>query len=130
MDNWRKVFRDGLAPLLSVRALEALQQALASDDVHLIQGETTIPGGTVCKVHWPVDGACLLAYPGWQTEGMETVAEVETFFASLCASVDDRMGEQASCRHLIEWFDDTDRDEMRKELLAEVELALAERVTM
>ena len=36
--------------------------------------------------------------------------------------------EPAACRWFLNWYDDTPRDEVRRELLAEVELALAERV--
>ena len=38
MESWRKVWREGLEPLLSTPSLEALQQALTTDDPRLLQG--------------------------------------------------------------------------------------------
>lgn len=58
---------------------------------------------------------------------METVGEVEEYFAKLCHDADRRLGEQAACRHFLNWFDDASREDMRRELLAEVEWALADR---
>ena len=65
---------------------------------------------------------------GWQGENLESVGEVEEFFARACFEADQRLGEPAACRWFLNWFDDTPRDQMRRELLAEVELALAERL--
>ncbi len=123
MDDWRRVFRDGLAPLLSVQALEALRQALASDDPRLIQGGTVLP-----LVHdWPVDAACPVAFCGWQAEDLGTVAEVEEFSGRMCHEIDQCLGEGAACRGLLNWIDESSREEMRTALLAEVNLTLAER---
>jgi hypothetical protein len=58
---------------------------------------------------------------------LETVAEVEEFFARSCFQADQRLGEPAGCRRFLNWYDDTPRDEMRKELLAEIDRALAAR---
>jgi hypothetical protein len=60
-------------------------------------------------------------------DGLETVAEVEEFFARMCFEVDQRVGEPAGCRWFLNWFDETPREEMRAELLAEVERALLRR---
>ena len=43
MESWRKVWREGLAPLLSDNSLRALRRALVEDDPRLIQGATTTP---------------------------------------------------------------------------------------
>ena len=56
-----------------------------------------------------------------------TVGQCEEFFAKCCFEADQSLGEPAACRHFLNWFDDTPRDEMRRELLAEVELTLAGR---
>ena len=58
-----------------------------------------------------------------------TVGQVEEFFAKACYQADQRLGEPAACRWFLNWFDNTPRAEMRRELLAEVELALAVRAT-
>jgi hypothetical protein len=125
--DWRKVWRDAVAPLLSTPALEALKAALESDDARLIQGATSEPPPLGCVQDWPVTGACALGYCGWRGDGLQTVGEVEEFFARLCFEIDQRLGEAAGCRWFLNWFDETPRDEMIRELLPEVALALEER---
>ena len=127
MDSWRKVWRDGLAPLISTAGLEALATALHDDDARLLQGATTTPPPLQCVQDWPVEAACALGYCGWQGEGLESVAEVEEYFARLCFEVDQRLGEPAASRWFLNWFDETPRDEMRSLLLAEVNRTLARR---
>ena len=127
MESWRKVWRDGLAPLISTAGLEALRTALSNDDARLLQGATTTPPPVQCVQDWPVEAACVLGYCGWQGEGLQSVAEVEDYFARLCFEVDQRLGEPAACRWFLNWFDETPRDEMRRLLLPEVQLLLAER---
>jgi len=129
MESWRKVWQEGVVPLLSTAGLEALRQALVSNDVRLLQGATTTPPPLQCVQDWPVEAACALGFCGWQGEGLETVAEVEEFFARMCFEVDQRLGEPAACRWFLNWFDETPRDEMRAELIGEVNLALAQRQT-
>ena len=127
MESWRKVWRDGLAPLISTAGLEALATALCNDDARLLQGATTTPPPLQCVQDWPVEGACALGYCGWVGDGLETVAEVEEYFARLCFEVDQRLGEPAACRWFLNWFDETPREEMRRLLLAEVNRSLAQR---
>ncbi|HWG47933.1 MAG TPA: hypothetical protein VN688_34540 [Gemmataceae bacterium] len=127
MESWRKVWREGVAPLLSNPGLEALRQALTNDDARLLQGATTPPPPLQCVQDWPVEAACALGFCGWQGDGLETVAEVEEFFARMCFEIDQRLGEPAACRWFLNWFDETGRDEMRELLLAEVNRALAQR---
>src|SRR5262245_36220188 len=127
MESWRKVWRDGLAPQLSVAGLEALARGLTNDDPQLLQGATTTPPPLQCVQDWPVEAACVLGYCGWKGEGRETVAEVEEFFAKACFEADQRLGEPAGCRWFLNWYDDTPRDEMRRLLLGEVNRTLAQR---
>jgi hypothetical protein len=127
MESWRKVWREGVAPRLSTPGLEALRQALVSDDARLLRGATTTPPPLQCVQDWPVEAACVLGYCGWQGDGLETVAEVEEFFARLCFETDKALGEPAACRWFLNWFDETPRTEMRALLLPEVKRALAER---
>ena len=128
MESWRKVWREGLVPLLSTAALEALRLGLVTDDARLLQGATTTPPPLQCVQDWPVEGACALGYCGWQGDNLETVAEVEEFFARMCFEIDQRLGEPAGCRWFLNWFDETPRDEMRPQLLTEVSRALARRL--
>jgi hypothetical protein len=81
----------------------------------------------MCVQDWPVEAACALGYCGWQGEKLETVGDVEEYFARCCFEADQKLGEAAACRWFLNWFDDTPRDEMRKELLAEVERAIEDR---
>jgi hypothetical protein len=126
MESWRNVWREGFAPQLSPAGLEALRKALTSDDARLIQGATTTPPPLQCVQDWPVEAACVLGYCGWQGDGLESVAEVEEFFARLCYQADQRLGEPAACRWFLNWYDETPRAEMRRSLLAEVNRSLAQ----
>lgn len=125
MEHWRKVWRDGFAKAFNREHLSHLAEALKNDDVQLIQGATTNPPPLMCVQDWPCEGACAVSYAGWKA-GASTVGEVETFFAKACFDADQRLGDPAACRFFLNWFDDTPRAEMRRELLAEVELALAQ----
>lgn len=128
MESWRKVWRDGLAPHLSTPALAALQRGLQTDDSRLVQGATTSPPPLECVRDWPVEAACVLGYCGWQGEGLQTVADVEEFFARACFEADQSLGEPAACRWFLNWFDDTPRNEVRRQLLSEVNRTLAQRL--
>lgn len=129
MESWRKVWREGLAPQLSITSLTALQQALQNDDVRLLQGATTSPPPLECVRDWPVEAACVLGYCGWHGEGLETVSEVEDFFAQACFEADQRLGEPAACRWFLNWFDDAPRADARALLLGEVNRSLAQRLS-
>lgn len=128
MESWRIVWRDGFVPVLSTAGLQALRNALRGDDDRLTQGSTTTPPPLMCVQDWPVEGACALGICGWLGDGLVTVGEVEEHFARCCFEADTRLGEPAACRWFLNWFDDTPRSEMRRELLSEVELALATRL--
>lgn len=127
METWREVWRKGMAKVLPLDGLESLADALRRDDSRLVQGATTCPPPLMCVQDWPVEAACALGFCGWQGDDLETVAEVEEFFARMCFEIDQRLGEPAGCRFFLNWFDETPRDEMRRELLSEVNLALCNR---
>lgn len=130
MNLWRQVWRDGFAPILPIDGLTALATALREDDKKLIQGATTTPLPLMCVMDWPVEAGDCLAFMGAVTHGgfgTATVGECEEFFAKCCYEADQLLGEPAACRWLLNWYDDTPRDEMRRELLAEVESVLENR---
>jgi len=127
MQPWQKAWRDGLAPELSTAALIALQQALRTDDPRLLQGVTTLPPPLQCIRDWAVEGACALGFCGWQGDGLRTVEQVERYFAKIRANTDDRLGGAPPCRAFLNWFDDTPRDQMRRQLLNEVTRELTQR---
>lgn len=120
MESWKLVWRKGIASLLSLAGLSALLKGLKEDDQRIIQGATTTPPPLQCVQDWPVEAACALGYCGWQGEGLESVAEVEEFFARMCFEIDSRLGEPAGCRWFLNWFDETPREEMRMSLASEV----------
>jgi hypothetical protein len=127
MESWRKVWRDGLAPLVSTSGLEALRRALLNDDPRLLQGATTTPPPLPCVQDWPVEAACALGFCGWQGDHLESVSDVEEYFARMCFETDQRLGEPAAIRWFLNWFDETPREEMRRQLLGEVNRTLAGR---
>src|SRR5438132_4779390 len=127
MESWRKVWREGIAPQLSTGGLQALARALLDNDERLMQGSTTAPPPLQCMQECAVEGACGVGYCGWQGEGLDTVGQVEEFFARICYETDRHFGEPTACRCFLNWFDDTPREEMRRLLLAEAQLTLAQR---
>lgn len=128
METWRKVWREGVAPLLSAAALTALADGLERDDERIIQGRTVLAEWpAVSQRESPAAAACALGYCGWLGEELETVGEIEDFFGRLCGHIDDRLELEAGCRWFLNWFDETPREEMRRELRAEVRLELEQR---
>ena len=137
-ETWRYVWRKGVAPQLSTGHLEALARGLEQDDPRLIQGGTTTPPPLMCGADWPCEAGCLIAYPfafeedaGPEFQGtrqsVKTVGETEEFFARVCFQADQDLGEPAAVRYLLNWYDESPREEVRRKLPAEVRLALAER---
>lgn len=125
VEAWRKVWREGVLPGLSENNLSNLLTALLTDDSTLIQGATSMPVPLQCTQEWPCEAGCALGYMGWK-DGLNTVGEVEEFFARLCFDTDQRLDEPAGCRWFLNWFDETPRDEMRALLTAEVKQNLAD----
>lgn len=127
LPTWQEVWHRGFAPLLSGDELEALRSALATDDVRLTQGSTTTPPPLMCLSDWVCEGGCVLGYCGVLRSGgfgVATVGEAEECFARLCFEADQLLGQPAACRTFLNFVDDTPRDRMRAELLAEVEQTL------
>src|SRR5262245_60946056 len=129
MYNWKRVWRQGLAPQMSRKALAVLRDALAADDARLLTDFTTSPlpdtdehdndVPTVCV------RACPLAFCGWQGEGLTYVEDVEEFFSRLAQAADGLTGEPHCVRHFTRFVDDWPRDRWVPLLLAEVERSLS-----
>lgn len=126
MERWREVWRTAIVPLLSTKSLLALQHGLTNWDSRLICNMTVYPMPGWNGDDSPI-AACALGYCGWHGEGLNTVAEVEEFFARLCFEIDQRLGEPSGCRHFLNWFDSTPKSESWPKLLGEVCLALSVR---
>lgn len=126
-EAWRRAWREGVAPSLSTAGLEALAAGLRDDDPALVQGATTVPPPLLAVQDWPCEGACAVGYAAWKGDGDDTVGAVEEAFARVVFDAGGLLRDPSGARGFLNWFDDTPRDAMRAELLAEVELALAER---
>jgi hypothetical protein len=124
MEKWRRVWREGLAPQLSRRGLVALQTALRNDDRRLLQGTACYPPMLDIMRERAIQGACALGFCGWQGHGLRRVGEIEDFFHRLCDAADSVFNEPAACRYFLNWYDDTPRADMRRELSAEVARSL------
>lgn len=143
-DLWRTVWRKGIVPQLSDTDMENLRHALEIDDPRILQGKTTSPPPR--NDNWPIEAACPLGFVGalqlggflhdYAPDGTivlparehpARVAAVEGYFAALCSRVDDRLGVTFACRWFLNAVDEWPRDQMRRELLAEVNLALGRR---
>lgn len=131
LQPWQAAWRT-LAAELPTRGLQALAEALRTDDPALVQGKTVLmklTDGTLffpCMVepvrHEPCAGGCAAGYAIWKGgEVAPTVGEVYSEFASLTVRND------PAARSFVGWFDATPRPEMRTRLLPEVERVLAER---
>jgi hypothetical protein len=127
IESWRKCWRDGVAPALSDAALAAMVSAIEADDPALIQGATTYPPPLHCNSDLAIESACLIGLAGMRSQGLETVGEVEFFFAKTCQQVNEQLGVPDAVRDFLNWFDDTPREQMRQELLPELNRAILER---
>src|SRR5262249_35720369 len=80
---WQRAWRQGFAPLISVRGLESLRKALIEDDPRLVQGKTTLPviqDDRPKDLKLAVEGACAIGFCGWQGAGRNSVGEVDDWF--------------------------------------------------
>jgi hypothetical protein len=126
LPSWQHVWREGVAPCLSLAQLTALRDGLACDSKGIIQGRTTKPS-VFWTQHSKVGAACVLGYCGWVGDGLETVGEVLKFFIRLCGQIDQRLNHPIDRRFFINFVDHTPRAKMIAALLPEVERSIAER---
>jgi hypothetical protein len=128
MENWRTVWREGYSKCMDIDCLVALRDGLINDDIRLLQGATTKPPPLMCVMDWPVEGADAIGYAFWhgKYEGEATIGQIEEEFARAAFEADQRLGEPAACRWFLNWFDDTPREEMRRELLFEINNNISE----
>jgi hypothetical protein len=125
MESWRKVWRVGLAPNLSVAGLEALHAALMDNDDRLLQGASTSPPALDVLADADVEAACALCYAAWRGDGHNCIGDVAREFARVCQAADAALGEPAGVRVFLDWYDLTPRSEVRRLLREEVARALA-----
>ncbi len=133
MEFWRFVWRGGFQPLIQTKSLEGLLAALEGDIPTLIQGETTIPPLLMCVQDYPCEAACGIGYCGVIENGgigVATLGQVEEYFGRLCFEADQRLNNSAAYRWFLNWFDDTPREKMRRELIQEIKRGLNNRSTL
>ena len=126
MHGWKRGWRMGIAPLLTPAGLAALKVALETDDPRLVQGATTEPLPIALFADEAVEGACAVGFSLWQGRGLGRVGQLHAAFRQLCASADDLLDEPLGTVAFLNWFDETPREEMRRELLAELMSTIAE----
>lgn len=127
MEAWRKVWREGFAPQMTDKGLRCLAAALESDDESLVQGTTTMPPYIEGADTLPCEGGCGVAYALQTGRCLETIGEVDAAFGECCHKADVLLGEMAACRWFLNWFDETERFDMRYQLLHEVRMELVNR---
>lgn len=127
VQEWKRVWREGLAKVLPLDGLKSLLVALETDDPRLHQGATTTPPPLMCVQDWPCEGACVIGWTKFRGDGAVTVGEVEQAFARACDESDRATGDIADVKWFLNWFDDTPRDRMRAELIPEVRAAIEAR---
>src|SRR5437868_6808018 len=126
LQAWQRVWRVGLVPQFTVAGLEGLRKALLEDRPSLITGSTMMPPPLMSMQHEAVEAVCPLCYAlldGMRPEAV-SVGPMEERFAETCIRAEQLCGEPAAARFFLNRVDETPREQMRRELLAEVERAL------
>lgn len=126
MEKWRQAWREGIAPCLLDEELQALRDALATNDPALIQGCTAHSDPrTGC-----LEGGCAIGLAAWRGRGLRTMAEADRAFTATFDAAEVRLASTVldlSPQEFVDWFDLQPMEEVRPALLAEVERALAGR---
>lgn len=144
MESWRTVFRAFAQAVLNDPRIDAhlgltrVRDMLRDDHPGIQQGCTTTPPPLMCVQDWPMEAGDLLAVLGAACGAgtpltppenrlpfpTVSVGDAEQFFAQACAECDRILGEPAGCRWFLNHFDDSPRDQIRAELIPEIEFAL------
>jgi hypothetical protein len=124
MELWRRVWREGFAPNLPIKGLRSLRNALVADNPALIQGSTCYPPCLQELASMNVEACCPITYCGYGAGIAPTVGKADVFFQEMCDLCDQHFAHPSQCGQFLSWVDDVPRDEMRRELLSEVELAI------
>jgi hypothetical protein len=131
LETWKWAWREAVAPQLSLAELEALRAGLLRNDPALIQGRTVQPDPLQKNLLEEPTACCPIAYALWKSTdnapGAVTVDDVEHAFARICAGVDDCLQERRAARYFLNHVDEVPREQMLRELLVEVNIALTAR---
>jgi hypothetical protein len=128
-EAWRRVWRQGLVPQLTRLGLEGLEKALDKDLPTLMTGATSFPPPLACMENEPVEKCCPLCFALLDGNRPEyvSVGPLETRFAEACWGADERTGMPGGIKYFLNFVDMEPWEKVRRELLAEVRLALRER---
>lgn len=126
MESWRKVWREGIAPHLLTDGLKSLLVALRKDDPRIIQGANTLPYPEKSVPDWPVEACDAVCWTYWQGRPSVSLEEIELQFATICYTCNETLGYEAITQFL-DAYDRWPRQEMRQNMIEEVELVLAHR---
>jgi hypothetical protein len=125
--TWQRVFRQGLLPQFTKKSMEAFYAALLRDDPRIITGATMAPPPLSCMEGEAVERCCPLCW--LLLDGRKpyevSVGPLDERFAKACFECDQLMGEPASARAFLNAVDEWDRETMRKNLMAEIEVHFA-----
>jgi hypothetical protein len=131
LEPWRKAWRDGICPQLSLAGLRGLAAALRTGR-GLVQGESAVPAtvdGSAMDCgsgHLPVSACCAIGYALWRGEGGgQTVAHIEAAVAGLLAKAATNLAVRPE--EFVRWHDTQPASAVYPALLAEVELAITNR---
>ena len=127
VDAWRSTLRKGFIPLMSTGALVGAGAGAGDGRPEVDPGGDDHAPALQAVQDWPCEAADFVGYGGWQGDGLDTVGEVEEFFARLCFECDNRLGEPAGCKHWLNYWDETPRNEAFENALWEVRYALETR---
>jgi hypothetical protein len=126
-EEWRRVWRLGLAPLLGTPGLLALRDGLRRFDQGVRVAETVLPPCIPETRDWPCEGACVLGYAVWKGESLKTLGEVLDRFRLVLAECDRRLGKARAAEAFLTALDAWPYERLRRNLLPEVELELRRR---
>jgi hypothetical protein len=128
---WQHAFRHGIVPQFTTKGLQGLRKALQENSPKLITGSTMLPPPLQCTIDWQVEACCPLSYA--LLDGLSPyavcVGRLDELFAMACYRADQLLGEPAAVRWFLNTVDEWTRGDLLRNLLPEVELALAQRET-
>jgi hypothetical protein len=111
-----RVFKDGFAPQWGDSGLRLLADACRDFDPRLVQGVTCRPSVYSPNPGTPVESCDLVGFVGLAMYDHVTTGALEEFFAGACFEADNRTGEPAACRWLLNWWDDAEPVGARRDL--------------
>ncbi len=128
MESWIQAWRDGIAPLLPIEGLMALEKSLMENDPTLIQRTTILrtPYSESNKVEY----ACLIGYAGWRGKNLHTAEEVIKFFDEICLQCELKTNDEFAFCSFLDTYDEWKRTEMIKNMLPEIQAEIKKRTTI